>query len=152
MLLPDVRRKVVTSGPDKRKIPAPTFRAAPLPPVNIDSYSSGGFPFDSSLPVAVRKEVCCLRTTLSTYGKAILKREGALSASHCEGHDGVLDVHAVLGLVVDDGLGAVDDGVGDFDTPVGGEAVHVDGVFFCQGHAALIADPVLVLLDGAGYF
>src|SRR5450759_3632236 len=52
-----------------------------------------------------------------------------LSSTHCEGHDGILRVHAVLGLVVDDRLGSVDDGVGDFYAAIGGETMHVDGVF-----------------------
>ena len=41
--------------------------------------------------------------------------------------DGFLRVHAVFGLVEDDGLRAVEDCVGDFGAAVCGEAVHEDG-------------------------
>lgn len=71
----------------------------------------------------------------------------SLPSPHRQRHDRVLDVHPVFGLVVDDGLGAVDDGVCDFDAAISREAVHVDGILFCQRHAALVTDPALVTLD-----
>ena len=51
-----------------------------------------------------------------------------LPSAHREGHDRLLGMEPVLGLVVDDRVGTVDDGVGDLDVPVGRQRVHVDGV------------------------
>ena len=48
----------------------------------------------------------------------------ALGAAEQHEDDGFLSVHAVLGLVEDNGLRAVEDGVRDFSAAVRGEAVH----------------------------
>src|SRR5579864_3667421 len=89
------------------------------------------------------KDVTFLIFLLLEYGKrggidhAMLPTSFSSAATHGEGHDRVLDVHAVFGLVVDDRLRAIDDGIGDFDAAVGGQAVHVDGVLFGKRHTAL---------------
>ena len=63
------------------------------------------------------------------------------TTTHGKGHDSVLDVHAVFSLVIDDRLRAVYDGIRDLDAAVGGQAVHVDGILFGQGHTALVTNP-----------
>ena len=53
-------------------------------------------------------------------------------------------METVLGFRVDHRLRAVDHRVRHFVAAVGREAVHVEGVLVGDGHAALVADPVLV--------
>ncbi len=52
--------------------------------------------------------------------------------------DGLLGVHAVFGLVEDDGLRAVEDGIGDFGVAVRGQAVHEDGIGLRVGHQLFV--------------
>src|ERR1051326_4619824 len=75
----------------------------------------------------------------------------SLSAAHSKGHNGILDVHAVLGLVIDDRLRTIDHGVAYFNTPVGRKAVHVDGILFGEGHTPLITNPALVASNGLNH-
>src|SRR6184192_4275331 len=75
----------------------------------------------------------------------------AMSA-HGQGHDGLLAVQAVLGLVVDDGMRPVDDRVGHLHAPVRGQRMHVDGIRVGQLQPVLVGDPVLVLVDDGRAF
>ena len=68
-----------------------------------------------------------------------------LEPAHRQGHQRLAGVHPVLGLVVDDRVRAVDDVVRDLRAAVGGQAVHVQGVWRRDRHAPRVADPVLVL-------
>ncbi|MPM03482.1 hypothetical protein SDC9_49749 [bioreactor metagenome] len=72
-----------------------------------------------------------------------------LPSAHGEGHDGFCRMEPVLSLVVDGGVRAVDDRILHLVHPVGGEGVHVQGMFVGEGHALLRAFPVLVCLKGA---
>ena len=47
-------------------------------------------------------------------------------------------MHAVFGLVEDDGLRSIEDGVGDFGVAMRGETVHEDGVRLGVGHQGFI--------------
>ena len=62
----------------------------------------------------------------------------AFGAAEEHQEEGFLGVHAVFGLVEDDGLGAVEHGVGDFGVAVGGKAVHEDGVGLRVGHQRFV--------------
>ena len=62
----------------------------------------------------------------------------ALGSAEEHEQEGLLGVHAVFGLVEDDGLRAVEDGVGDFGVAVRGEAVHEDGVGLRVGHQRFV--------------
>ena len=62
----------------------------------------------------------------------------ALGSAEEHEEDGLLGVHAVFGLVEDDGLRAVEDRVGDFGVAVRGQAVHEDGVRLRVGHQRFV--------------
>src|ERR1700733_11798743 len=62
----------------------------------------------------------------------------ALGSAEEHEEDGLLGVHAVFGLVEDDGLRAVEDRVGDFGVAMRGEAVHEDGVRLGVGHEGFV--------------
>src|SRR6266446_4856174 len=74
-----------------------------------------------------------------------------LAPSHRESHNCVLDVHTVLGLVINNRLRAVDYSIGHLEAPVGRQTMHIDRILFCQRHTALITDPVLVLTNGVNH-
>ena len=62
----------------------------------------------------------------------------ALGSAEEHEEQSLLGVHAVFGLIEDDGLRAVEDGVGDLGVAVGGEAVHEDGVGLRVGHESFV--------------
>src|SRR5580704_17089519 len=62
----------------------------------------------------------------------------ALGAAEEHEGDGLLGVHAVFGLVEDDGLRAVEDGVGDFRAAVRGQAVHEGGAGLRVAHELIV--------------
>ena len=62
----------------------------------------------------------------------------ALGSAEEHEQDGFLGVHAVFGLIEDDGLRAVEDGVGDFGVAMRGEAVHEDGVGLSVCHEGFV--------------
>ncbi len=62
----------------------------------------------------------------------------ALGSAEKHEQDGLLRVHAVFGLVEDDGLRAVEHGVGDFGVAVCGKAVHKDGVGLRERHEGFV--------------
>ena len=58
-------------------------------------------------------------------------------------------MQAVFGLIEDDGVRPVQHSAGDLDIAVSGQGMHVDRIFCGHGDAALIGDPVLVLVGDA---
>src|ERR1700722_17804837 len=61
----------------------------------------------------------------------VADRGYALGAAEEHQRDGFLGVHAVFGLVEDDGLRTVEDSVRDLSTTVRGQTVHEDGRGLC---------------------
>ena len=63
-----------------------------------------------------------------------------------------MGVQAVLGFVIDDRVRAVDDLIRNLDVSIGGQGVHIDGIFLGQLHAALIHNPTFVgILDALAF-
>src|SRR5580700_3262264 len=62
----------------------------------------------------------------------------ALGSAEKHEEQGLLSVHAIFGLVEDDGLRSVEDGVGDFGIAMCGEAVHEDGVGLSVRHHCFV--------------
>ena len=62
----------------------------------------------------------------------------ALGAAEEHEGDGLLGVHAVFGLVEDDGLWAVEDGISNLRPAVCGQTVHEDRAGLCVGHQLIV--------------
>ncbi len=75
---------------------------------------------------------------LAGFGAPVAGVVDALGSAEEHEQESLLRVHAVLGLIEDDGLRTVEDGVGDFGVAVRREAVHEDGVGLRVGHERFV--------------
>src|SRR5215831_871456 len=84
------------------------------------------------------------------YHRNILQKNS--TPPHGKSHNSILSVHAVLSLIIYYRLRAIDNRISHLDATVGWKTMHVDSIFFRQGHASLVTNPMLVLTDCINQF
>ncbi len=77
-------------------------------------------------------------SALASLDSAAAAVGDALCSAEEHQQESLLRVHAVFGLVEDDGLRSVEDGVGDFGVAMRGEAVHEDGIGLSVRHQCFV--------------